>query len=207
LHAFATSLTASSDHTVTAYGIDVRDFATWAERGGVDDPASVDRLLLRRWVAFLTTRRYAKRTIARKVAALRRYFAWALHEGVVATDPTVGLSAPSGANRLPRVLRADELAQLLNDMELSLSAPVQTLLSLMIFLEKPRGGERPIGLTSGLYRLHCKLRKWGTTQWEADKIKWWDTAVKGNGALKCGLRRPLTAEVCSVLDFPQATLL
>jgi len=101
----------------------------------------------------------------------------------------------------------DELAQLLNDMELSLSAPVQTLLLLMIFLEKPTGGERPIGLTSGLYRLHCKLRKWGTTQWEADKIKWWDTAVKGSDALQRGLRRLLKAEVCSVLDFPQATLL
>ena len=41
------------------------------------EPAGVDRLVLRRYVAFLTTRRYAKRTIARKVAALRRYFALA----------------------------------------------------------------------------------------------------------------------------------
>jgi hypothetical protein len=101
----------------------------------------------------------------------------------------------------------EELAQLLNDMELILSTPVQTLLLLVIFLEKPTGGERPVGLTSGLYRLHCKLRKWGTTQSEADKIKWWDTAVTGSLALQCGLRRLLKAEVCSVLDFPQATLL
>jgi integrase/recombinase XerC len=114
LHAFATSLTASSDHTVTAYGIDVRDFANWAERGGVDDPASVDRLLLRRWVAFLTSRRYAKRTIARKVAAVRKYFRWLHRSGVVAADPSSSLRAPAGEARLPRVLTANELDRLLD---------------------------------------------------------------------------------------------
>ncbi len=114
LHSFATSLTASSDHTVAAYGIDVRDFANWAERGGVDDPSSVDRLLLRRWVAFLTSRRYAKRTIARKVAAVRKYFRWLHRTGVLGADPSASLRAPAGEARLPRVLTAGELDRLLD---------------------------------------------------------------------------------------------
>ncbi len=114
LGAFATSLTASSDHTVTAYGIDVRDFARWAERGGVDSPELVQRLLLRRWVAFLTSRRYAKRTIARKVAAVRKYFRWLHRTGVLAADPSSSLRAPSGEARLPRVLTSGELDRLLD---------------------------------------------------------------------------------------------
>ncbi len=114
LDAFATSLTASSDHTVTAYGIDVRDFARWAERGGVHTPEQIERMLLRRWVAFLTSRRYAKRTIARKVAAVRKYFRWLHRTGVLAADPSTSLRAPSGEARLPRVLTSGELDLLLD---------------------------------------------------------------------------------------------
>jgi len=114
LDAFATSLTASSDHTVTAYRTDVRDFAIWAERGGITDPTAVERLLLRRWVAFLTQRRYAKRSIARKVAAVRKYCRWLHRIGVVAADPSTSLRAPAGEARLPRVLSAGELGDLLD---------------------------------------------------------------------------------------------
>ena len=74
--AFLASLTSVAPRTREAYASDLAGFVTWAERGGVSDPVAVDRTLLRRYVAHLTTRRYAKRSVARKVAALRRYFAW-----------------------------------------------------------------------------------------------------------------------------------
>ena len=111
---FAASLTAASPHTVAAYCADVRDFGEWAERGGVDDPASVDRLLLRRYIAHLTTRRYAKRTVARKVAALRKYFRWQLRSGHITADPSASLHAPSGDGRLPRGLSDSEITGLLD---------------------------------------------------------------------------------------------
>jgi site-specific recombinase XerD len=114
LDGFAASLTSSSPHTVLAYRGDVRDFARWSERGGVDDPSRVDRTHLRRYVAFMTTRRFAKRTVARKVAALRRYFGWLRRTGALAADPSVSLRAPSGEGRLPRVLSGAELDALLD---------------------------------------------------------------------------------------------
>ena len=111
---FARSLTAASAATVEAYRRDVADFAAWAERGSVTSPADVDRRLLRRYLAHLGTRRYARRSIARKASALRRYFGWLARTGVLAVDPSVGLSAPSGEGRLPRVLRDDEVEALLD---------------------------------------------------------------------------------------------
>jgi integrase/recombinase XerC len=114
LDGFAASRTASSPHTVAAYVGDVRGFARWAQRGGVVDPETVDRALLRRYVAFLTTKRRAKRTIARNVAALRAYFRWLRRAGVIEVDPSASLRAPSGESRLPRVLSADELEVLLD---------------------------------------------------------------------------------------------
>lgn len=113
LDAFAAGLTDVSSATSRAYLADVEAFAEWAERGAIDDPASVDRRMLRRYLAFLDTRRYSRRTVARKASSLRRYFAWCARRGHVASDPASGLSAPSGTGRLPRVLRDDELDALL----------------------------------------------------------------------------------------------
>jgi len=114
LDEFVASLTASSAHTVTAYAADVRDFVRWAERGVALSPSGVDRTLLRRYVAYLTTRRYAKRSIARKVAALRRYFRWLGRAGYITGDPSTALHAPAGEGRLPRVLDASEIDVLLD---------------------------------------------------------------------------------------------
>ncbi len=112
---FLASLTSVSPRTVEAYVGDLAGFVEWAERGGVTGPEDVDRTLLRRYVAHLATRRYAKRSIARKVSALRRYFAWAARTERIPRDPSSGLSAPRGDGRLPRVLRHDELVTLLDD--------------------------------------------------------------------------------------------
>ncbi len=101
--------------TLDVYARDLRDFADWAARSGCDGPASVNRSTVRSYLAHLTTRRYASRTIARKAAALRRYFDWMVRSGGVAVDPTAGVSAPGGAARLPRILKADELHQLLDE--------------------------------------------------------------------------------------------
>ena len=92
--AFVRSLSSLSANTVAAYRCDVRDFAVWAERAGVTGPGAVDHLVLRRYLSFLTTRRLAKRSIARKAAALRRYFAWLTRTGVLTTDPSRRLWRP-----------------------------------------------------------------------------------------------------------------
>lgn len=111
---FARSLDATSQNTAAAYARDVGDFTTWAERAGVTDPTMVDRVTLRRYLAYLATRGYARRTIARKAAALRRYFGWLRHRSLLSTDPSRGLSAPKGEARLPRVLTAVEVQGLLD---------------------------------------------------------------------------------------------
>lgn len=113
LDAYGRSLTGVADATRRAYLADLAAFAEWADRSGVESPDQVTRRLLRRYVAYLSTRGYARRTVARKASSLRRYFDWARRRGLVSTDPAAGLAAPSGTGRLPRVLRDDELAALL----------------------------------------------------------------------------------------------
>ena len=111
---FGRSLTSLSPHSVAAYCSDVRGFAEWAGRMGVEAPAQVQRLNLRRYLSSLNTRKLARHSIARKAAALRRYFRWAARTDLVPADPTLGLTARGGDGRLPRVLERRELDVLLD---------------------------------------------------------------------------------------------
>jgi site-specific recombinase XerD len=113
IDSFTRSLSSLSEHTVAAYAADIRGFALWAGRGGVDGPAAVKRTTVRRYLAFLTTRQYARRSVARKAAAMRRYFRWLVRAGHLSADPTVGLQATGGDGRLPRVLDRRDLDELL----------------------------------------------------------------------------------------------
>ncbi len=110
---FTRSLTASAQNTVDAYRRDVEQFRVWMERQSVRDAAKVTKEHVRSYISFLTTMRRARRSIARKRAALARYFAWLLRNGHVKVDPTMGVKAPSDKGRLPTVLTGDQLRALL----------------------------------------------------------------------------------------------
>ena len=113
LAAFQAAHTSLSTRTLSAYCTDVRLFAEWAARLPVSHPQEVSRRHVRRYIASLSTREFARRSIARKAAALRRYFGWAVRTERVAADPTIGLHVASDAGRLPRVLDEGDLGELL----------------------------------------------------------------------------------------------
>ena len=112
--AWALSLTDLSAASRRAYENGVLSFLTWAERGGAGGPEQVTRLVLRRYLAYMATRRYARQSVAQRASALRRYFRWLRRNGILASDPTTGLSARTGEGRLPRVLSRGELEVILD---------------------------------------------------------------------------------------------
>src|SRR3954454_3561527 len=115
IDAFVSSLPSVADSTRVAYRGDLDDFVRWAERAGLDGPEAVTRLVLRRYLSYLTTLGRKKRTIARRAAALRRYFGWLRRTGILEVDPSVRLTAPAGEGRLPHVLSRGDVAELLDD--------------------------------------------------------------------------------------------
>jgi site-specific recombinase XerD len=113
IEAYRRSVGGLSPASVRAYATDAERFAEWAGRGGAEGPADVDRVVLRRYLAFLATRRYSKATISRTAASLRSYFRWCARRGLMVDDPAARLAAPSPDSRLPRVLGHRELGHLL----------------------------------------------------------------------------------------------
>jgi integrase/recombinase XerC/integrase/recombinase XerD len=118
---------AVAEKTREAYASDCRDFAAWAEnpaRAHPVDPAGVDVRTLRRYAASLSERGIAPTTIARRLAALRGLLRTQMEIGARGDNPAELLSSPKKAQRLPHVLKAGEVASLLE------SIPVTTPLEL-----------------------------------------------------------------------------
>ena len=101
-----------SPNTIAAYERDLRQFAEWTGRGGVTDVGDVDRRLVRRYLAYLGQRNYARRSIARKASALRSMLGWAVSHDIVRANVADELSSPKLDRPLPKVLKAREAGAL-----------------------------------------------------------------------------------------------
>lgn len=108
------SLTDLSPATVKAYRAALDNFLSWAARGMAAEPSEVTHLVLRRYLAYLSSRRYARQTIAQRAAALRRYFEWLRRQGWVVASPAGSLAARTGPTRLPRPLSRTEIEVMLD---------------------------------------------------------------------------------------------
>ena len=109
---FVTTLTGVSDHTRRAYAFDAREFADWCERGGCRDPHDLDTRVLRRYLAYLDTRRLAPATSARKASAVRGFVRHLHRSGLTPSEPGRHMHAPRARRRLPRVPRSEEAVAL-----------------------------------------------------------------------------------------------
>lgn len=99
--------------THEAYVADCGELVGFAASRGARAPIEVDYGLLREHVASLAERGLAPSTIARKLSALRGYFAYLLAEGIVDADPTERLEAPRAGRPLPEALSYAEVERLL----------------------------------------------------------------------------------------------
>ena len=122
--AFAESVTGVQSSTVRVYKRDLESFASWAEQAVSAELNSIDRRAVRRYLAHLDQAGYARRTTARKMSSLRRFFDWARTEGFIEDDPTIGISSPPAPSRLPNVVGDQDLAELLGDDETARLGPV-----------------------------------------------------------------------------------
>jgi len=107
-----------SPSTTRAYRGDLRDLVEVALLTGVTTPADADLELLREWQGQASERGDARSTLARRTAAVRSFFAWALESGVVTHDPSLRLVAPKRGRTLPTVATAQAVSEVLDGLAL-----------------------------------------------------------------------------------------
>jgi integrase/recombinase XerD len=104
----------ASANTVAAYRNDLQQLAEYLRsRGDGSHLNKVDRTLIQDFILNLKQRKYAETTVARKVAAMRSFFAFLAAEGVISANPTEGLSSPRVGKMLPKAITPNEVDELL----------------------------------------------------------------------------------------------
>ena len=106
-----------SPHTVAAYRGDLAQFFTFCDRLGITDVSEVTRRTVRRFVAHLSTRGYARRSVARKVSAVRAFLSDAAKRGQIAANPAEGVAQPKRPHTLPKAIPATNLGAMLDALD------------------------------------------------------------------------------------------
>ena len=100
--------------TLRGYADDLQQCARFLrEQGLAQGWSEVRPPDLRRFLADLYGRGYARTSVARKLSALRALYRYLRVRELVASDPTVGLTTPRQRRRLPKFLYPGDLEKLL----------------------------------------------------------------------------------------------
>ena len=99
-----------SNRTLNAYRRDLNRFVTWLDCGA--SAATVQAVS--RYIAQMKREGLANSSIQRSLSAIRSFYGFLLKQGVVEGNPAAVSRGPKNKRRLPKVLDADQAAQLLN---------------------------------------------------------------------------------------------
>lgn len=103
----------ASGHTIINYSEDLKTFNGFLEdlKIKLED---VDYLTLRRFLAHLKSKEFAKRTIARRLSSIRSFFKFLYREGHIKSNPAASISTPKLEKKLPIFLSESEISKLLD---------------------------------------------------------------------------------------------
>ena len=103
-----------SEHTVSAYRRDLAALGEYCAERRIGDWSGLSVADLRRFAAGAHRRGLAPRTVQRRLAGARSFFAYLESEGAVTHNPARGVRAPRPPRNLPRTLDLDQVARLLD---------------------------------------------------------------------------------------------
>ena len=104
-----------SDNTINAYIKDIYGLLQYIKKDKESGNfALVDYRLLRKYVVYLKQKKYAERTIARKISSFRIFFKYLIQQGVFDINPAEYVQIPKIKKKLPDFLFFEEVIKLIN---------------------------------------------------------------------------------------------
>jgi integrase/recombinase XerC len=101
-----------SAYTLRNYATDLRAYFAFLEDNGRIDLASVDRHVVRSYLASLMDTKVAPGSIARKLSTLRSFYRYLVQTGRAEANPCEGMRGPKRERRLPSFLTEEEVSAL-----------------------------------------------------------------------------------------------
>lgn len=102
--------------TIENYRRDLESFKAFVCKKSSDctDLKKVDHLDVRAYLAYLSSEKYARRTIARRISALRSFYRYLMRENLITENPLLKTRTPKLEKKLPSFLDEKEITEILN---------------------------------------------------------------------------------------------
>ena len=108
----------ASPHTVRSYSSDLSQFFDWLDKGKMlpakAGPEKVTYLMVRRYLAYLSSENFARGSIVRKLSTLKAFWKWLEREKRVSSNPAAAVISPKLSRSLPEVLDRESVELLLD---------------------------------------------------------------------------------------------
>jgi integrase/recombinase XerD len=104
-----------SDNTLSAYGSDLKQFDKWLE---AKELFNVEQQDINRFFVYRKQQGMSKRSVARILSSLKRFYGYLLREGLIQSDPCELIDAPRLAPALPESLSENDVESLLQAPEI-----------------------------------------------------------------------------------------
>lgn len=98
-----------SAHTCLAYIQDIQQFSAFSGCMQLSDWQEQNTSTVRGWMVSLLEQGLSKRSVNRKLAALRTFFKWLRKDGKLEENPMTRIQGPKGEKRLPVFVKESEL--------------------------------------------------------------------------------------------------
>ena len=108
-----------ADLTVRNYKTDLEPLFDYMAKNGIADLKALNRVNLRGYLAWLIELGYVRRSVARKVSALRSLLRWLVRLKLIDSDPLPRRGVMKLDSRLPRFLSQNEAEKLVQSAETS----------------------------------------------------------------------------------------
>ncbi|MEX1094310.1 MAG: tyrosine-type recombinase/integrase [Acidimicrobiia bacterium] len=108
-----------SSHTIDAYRRDLAQFFDFCDRSGLSSVADVGRKDARRYLAFLDTRKYSRRSISRKASSVSSFYVDAGRRGELSVNPFETVSRPKLDRPLPHAIPSRHLVAAIEGIDAS----------------------------------------------------------------------------------------
>lgn len=98
-----------SEHTVTAYIKDLKDFFVFSDLQEDEEVLAVTHHMIRAWIVELVNNGIKNKSVNRKLSSLRTFFKWSVKEGRISKNPMLKVQGPKIEKRIPEFLKQEEL--------------------------------------------------------------------------------------------------
>jgi integrase/recombinase XerD len=119
----------ASRNSVAAYKRDLLDFFTFMKTYQEEPNDEV-----RAFIRSLSNASISARSIARKLSAIRQFFDFLISEDLIETNPALMIDIPKFQQKLPNILRVEEIANLISHLAQDLSAEGIRMLAMVSLL-------------------------------------------------------------------------